>query len=116
MADSRWPAVALILLTLGLAIAWGVARPNGGADSKTASFQEYYQSFRGLPESSRELAFIGPDTDQCVHYEPAGLRITLPAGYPGKRPDTGLNIGVAVQGDFGITVSFEILHESQASH
>ena len=50
-----------------------------------------------------------------MHFEPAGLRITLPADYAGERPDTGLATGLVVKGDFEITVSFEVLREPEAA-
>jgi hypothetical protein len=54
-----------------------------------------------------------------VHFEPAGLRITLPReyagppGFFGERPDTGVAVAVGVKGDFEITVSYEILQEPE---
>jgi hypothetical protein len=39
------------------------------------------------------------------------MRITLPLGYPGTRPGTGLELASKVKGDFEITVNFEVLKE-----
>jgi len=43
------------------------------------------------------------------------VRITLPAGFPGERPQTGLSVPVSLKGDFTITVSFEILQEPEGA-
>jgi DNA-directed RNA polymerase subunit RPC12/RpoP len=53
----------------------------------------------------------GPDADECVKHDAMGLRITLPAGHVGARPETGLRVQVDVRGDFEITMSFDLLHE-----
>src|SRR5262249_27162658 len=61
--------------------------------------------------NAHSLERFGPDAEQCVKFERDGLRITLPPGYPGDRPPTGLGTGLTVKGDFEITVHFEILKE-----
>ncbi len=73
--------------------------------------QEYFQPFKGPPINAREFKFRGPDAESLVKYEPAGLRMTLPPGYPEQRPGTGLALLTTVTGDFEITVNFEILKE-----
>ncbi len=81
-------------------------------------FQEYTQPFRG-PETCPGWELHGPDAEPCVHFEPAGLRIALPAGRPPSGQGTGASLPLAVQGDFEVTVSFEILHEpdpNEAGH
>jgi hypothetical protein len=70
---------------------------------------EVVQSLRGKPENAHEFKRTGPDAGQCVHFEPEGLRIQLPAGYPGERPSTGMLTRLDVRGDFEITVAYDIL-------
>jgi hypothetical protein len=56
----------------------------------------------------------GPDATDCVKFEPDGLRITLPIGYPRPRPGTGVVTDFGVKGDFEITANIEILQEPNA--
>jgi serine/threonine protein kinase len=107
--------VAPVLAALGLVVwfAGGVGQPEAPRDLA----QQYRLSLTDPSEDRRGLEFVGPDAEDCVRFEPKGLRITLPAGYDGppgwhgERPDTGLVIPVIVKGDFEITVRFEILKE-----
>jgi len=78
------------------------------ADTKVESFQEYYLSFQGNPANSTGFKLLGPNAEECVRFEPDGLRLRLP---PGQRPNTGLATGILVKGDFEITVDFEVLQE-----
>ncbi|HKI37078.1 MAG TPA: protein kinase [Gemmataceae bacterium] len=73
--------------------------------------QEYSWPPKGEPDNHQLLMRIGPDAEECVRFEPAGLRITLPAGHPGKRLSTGVATTFAVKGDFEITMSFNMLRE-----
>lgn len=57
------------------------------------------------------LELVGPDADKLAKYEAAGLRVTLPAGYPKLRPAVGVASNVVVKGDFEITVNFQVIHE-----
>ncbi len=75
--------------------------------------REYYQSFKGEPENSKDLEFIGPNANDCVRFEPGGLRISLPGNHPKDKP-TGLATGLTVKGNFEITVHFDLLHEPEA--
>jgi serine/threonine protein kinase len=114
----RWLGVAALALLAGLGlglVAWLAGTPHPGAGKEAP--QEYYHSFKDHPDDRQGLELIGPDADDCVKFEPAGLRITLPAGYTGppgfhgERPDTGVILSVGVKGDFEITAGFEILQE-----
>jgi len=102
-----WLAPLLLLTTCGLEIGTGFARAGDGK----APLQEYQLSFQGEPSTLPKLRLDGPMAEECVRFDPDGLRITLPAGHPGVRPDTGLATGIRVKGDFEITVGFEILQE-----
>jgi hypothetical protein len=77
------------------------------------SGQEYFQSFQGGTDCPPGWELVGDDAEQMVHFEPGGLRISLPADYPEPRPATGVGTTWAVRGDFEITVSFEILREPE---
>ncbi len=84
-----------------------IAQPQHKADYARA----YYHSFKGDPEIGDEFLFHGLNPRECALFEPAGLRISLPAGHPDKRPGTGLTISTPVQGDFEITLGYEIIEE-----
>jgi hypothetical protein len=75
--------------------------------------QEYYHSFKGDRDIGSEFHWHGLEPQQCVVFEPAGLRITLPAGYPGKRMGTGIGLDTTVKGDFEVTIRYEILKEPE---
>jgi serine/threonine protein kinase len=110
-----WPAsLALVPLAAG---ALGLGLWFAGGSARAASrFQEYHQSLKSVPSDSG-LQAIGPDAEECVSFEPEGLRIKLPtdyagpAGWHGERPDTGIVVPVALKGDFDVAMTFQILHE-----
>jgi hypothetical protein len=77
---------------------------------KKALAQKYAQSFRGS-EVPPGWERRGPGAEQSVHFEPAGLRISLPKGKPADPVGTGVVTHLAVHGDFEMTVRFEILQE-----
>ena len=110
----------LILLLVGGWIAFGTGQGAGpvaaaGAADDTQTMKEYHRQFEGNPEKGPLLDLYGPDADQCVKFEPEGLRITLPTGYPGNRPDTGVITRFGVKGDFEITLSYQILDQPVAA-
>ncbi len=76
--------------------------------------QEYRQSFTkmALP-AGWEL--VGPAAEDCVRFEPAGLRINLPAGWGGERQGTGIKSSFGVQGDFDMSLAFDMLAEPSAA-
>jgi hypothetical protein len=106
-----------VLLALGLEIRLG--RESAPREDRRAEglVQQYRQPFTSSLGDRPAPQRIGPDSEQCVVFEPEGLRITLPAGYedplrPNKeRSDTGVSIPLIVKGDFEITVRYEILNE-----
>jgi hypothetical protein len=85
--------------------------PPSSSSTPARPAKEYEWIFKGQPPNSQLLELVGPDADECVHYEPNGLRITLPTDHQGKRVGTGLGTNFDIQGDFEITMSFEILKE-----
>jgi serine/threonine protein kinase/DNA-directed RNA polymerase subunit RPC12/RpoP len=106
-----WPLALLLLPVLGLGIAFLFAGAAAEKGPGTEQAQEYYLPLRGEPPDGQTWEFIGPQADQCVKFEPDGLRITLPRDYPGRRPKTGVGHPLTVKGDFEMTVSYEILQE-----
>jgi hypothetical protein len=88
------------------------AAPVGAQGESTP---DVHLSLKGKPEEIAGLQLIGPDAEKCVHFEPDGLRINLPAGYAGERPNTGIRTSVAVKGDFEILVNFEVLAEPETA-
>jgi serine/threonine protein kinase len=77
--------------------------------------QEVFWALKGKPEKGPPLELIGPDAESCVRFEADGLRIVMPPGQPEEGPLVGVSANVAVQGDYEITVRFEILHEPDHS-
>src|SRR5688572_16159411 len=73
--------------------------------------EEYHPSLKGEGKPVPGLALHGPEANECVTFEPEGLRIKLPSTYPRQRPGTGVVTDFGVKGDFEITVSFEIIEE-----
>jgi hypothetical protein len=98
----------LALLALGAAL----ADASAVRAQAPAYKQEYLHSFKG-PPAVQEWNLTGPEAQECVHFEKDALRITLPAGYPKARGETGIRTNLAVAGDFEITMDFEILQEPE---
>jgi hypothetical protein len=73
--------------------------------------KSYLHPFKGGPGIYPGWDFEGPGAEQLVQFEAKGLLITLPQGWQGERPATGLRSRFGVKGDFEITMSFEILQE-----
>jgi hypothetical protein len=98
------PLFAAVVLALG----FGAVRAQ---EPNTTYAKEYYQAFKGAPANPQDFKRFGPDCDQCVTFDPDGLRINLPRGYAGARPSTGVVTNFGIRGDFEITVGFELLNE-----
>lgn len=92
---------------------FSVAAAQDDAKEKKGFLQEFKLPLRGEGEWRKEWNLIGHDTANCVKFENEGLRITLPAGFAGERPHTGLTTRLHVKGDFEITVKYEILKEPE---
>jgi RNA polymerase sigma factor (sigma-70 family) len=76
---------------------------------------EWYHSFTEKAGDHGAFNLIGPDAASCVQFDPAGLRITLPTGYAGKRFGTGVACPLEIRGDFEITATYELLREPEAA-
>src|SRR5262249_40998925 len=101
-----WPGALLLLAASGLGISAWLAAGGGGPAPRAASAKDYSPSFKDTPEAGRGGELFGADAEDCVKSEPAGLRITLPAGYPPERPSIGVIRRATVKGDCEITVSY----------
>lgn len=68
--------------------------------------QTYEQSFRDTDVKPESWNFTNRRSEQLVRFEPAGVRIDLPAGEP---MSAGIISQFRVKGDFEITLRFEML-------
>jgi serine/threonine protein kinase len=93
-----------------LAIVFGVGGVGGPEPKET---RVVHLPLQGISPDRQGLEFVGPDAKRCVTFEPDGLRITLPAGFPLERPGTGVRIPMPAHGDFEATIHFEILSEPE---
>jgi hypothetical protein len=94
-----------------LALAIGYVATNRDPEPPPAPGQDVYRSLKGEAEHREAFERRGPNAEQCVRFEPEGLRITLPPGFPMQRPMIGVGTDLPIQGDFEITVNFQILNE-----
>ncbi len=101
---------AIWLALLGAVVAQTAGAQEVEPALKKKVFQEYRPSLKDGAKNER-FQLMGPDADECVKFDDAGLRITLPTEYVGSRPETGIRVDVEIKGDFEITMSFDILHE-----
>jgi Protein of unknown function (DUF1583) len=105
-------ACRLILLLLAALIApplTGAGSEPGAEPEPGTEYHEYYVPLTSRPENLPRMQLVGPNAETCVRFEPAGMRITLPPGFKGSRPQVGLSTGLALKGDFEATVDFEVL-------
>lgn len=106
-----WLFVGPVLL-IGTAPWNQSARAQEPPDDQEHKFQQKQSwIFRGNPSKPPGLHLLGPNAEQSVRFEDEGLRITLPAGWKGDRPGTGVQADLRLQGDFAIWMSFDILKE-----
>lgn len=98
----------LVVVFLVLTTLLVFARPR---DEQPPAKMTYSQPFKGKPEDMQRYALRGPDVTHHLNFEPDGLRINLPSGYPGQRPSTGLIFNSTLQGNFEVTARFELLKE-----
>jgi hypothetical protein len=109
-----WPC-AILACVIGSIVRDAAAQD---ANVPRAHAQEIHFSAKDFGEKRPEWELYGVNPDKHVKFEPAGLRITIPAGfdgpmpeYNGRRPRTGVSIGLIAKGDFEITTRFEFLQE-----
>ncbi|HKI37762.1 MAG TPA: protein kinase [Gemmataceae bacterium] len=105
-----WPGALLLVATLALSVfLMAQAAPPGGnlREPKRELREQLVHDFRGRPLPP-EMVRFGSLEDRFITEEAEGLRITLPV----NRADLGamgLSLPVGVEGDFEITLAFEIL-------
>src|SRR5207249_4040481 len=105
MAPRIYHLLVLLALAAAAPFAWS-------ADEAVPKKGEYYEALKEPREKPPAgLEIYGPFADRCLDFEAAGLRVSLPAGYLGQRPGTGLVTDFGLKGDFEITLGFEILGE-----
>src|SRR5688572_4900369 len=103
----------LVVLASGAWLALAAAQDEPRADKEANP--RLHLPLTGTAEDLSAATRIGPNAEKCVRFEAAGVRITLPAGFAAERPQTGLSVPVSLQGDFTITVGFDILQEPQGA-
>jgi RNA polymerase sigma factor (sigma-70 family) len=112
----RLAVLSLCLLALVAVILWLTSAPSAGSvavpSSQKESPREFFQSFKGRAKDWQRWDRCGPDSNECVRFEPDGVHITLPRGFPGDRPYTGLSTEIEVVGDFEMSVHFEFLPDA----
>ncbi|WP_020474416.1 hypothetical protein [Zavarzinella formosa] len=104
------PLFGVIAILAGLPRS-AAAQPAGAPVLREKYPEEYHPALKGDGKPVAGLAKFGPDADECVSFESAGLRINLPATYPRQRSGTGVITDFGVHGDFEITIGFEIIEE-----
>ncbi len=109
MNRRRVPIDLAYCLGFALIFAWHAP----AQEPKPKTSKEIVHSLKELPDKVQDLELVGPDANKLAKYEPTGLRITLPAGYPKLRPAIGVASNVVVKGDFEITVNFQVLREPE---
>jgi hypothetical protein len=77
--------------------------------------KERHLSLKGKFDNQEGWQFVGPDAEECVRFEPEGMRIVLPLGHVGERANTGMKVTTPGKGDFEISVNFEILKEPKVA-
>jgi hypothetical protein len=75
---------------------------------RPASGSEISQDFRGRPYDPALFRLTGPGASSVIQPDRRGLRITLPPEH-GMKPAVGIVLSTGLQGDFEITMEYEIL-------
>src|SRR5258708_38402720 len=73
-----------------------------------ATGAEILQDFRGRPYDPALFRPTGPGASSAIQPDRRGLRITLPPDH-GMKPAVGIVLRTGFQGDFEITMEYEIL-------
>ena len=125
------PAARFVGLALALALAAGHGQSEAGDDKagkkqaakdgdvrkeepprhKERYAREYDHSFKADKELDPNFRMHGLAPQECIEFEPAGMRIHLPDGHAGKRMGTGVGIDTTVKGDFEVTLRYEMIKE-----
>jgi hypothetical protein len=101
----------LLLVVTWTAGTWpGFTQEPAKIELKPGSNPAIHLPLKGTQQDLQALTWTGLDAAKHVRFEPAGLRITLPADYPKDR-FTGLSMPIVIKGDFEVTVGFEVLAE-----
>ena len=77
--------------------------------------QEFTESFKSLPAKNPRWGWIWPDVAGFVKYDADGVRFDLPPAPAKGRNPVGLGAKLTIKGDFEITLSYEILGETQGT-
>jgi DNA-directed RNA polymerase subunit RPC12/RpoP len=101
MEDRRW-------------LAGGAGEPPANPRVKYA--KEYFHSFKEDADLPADFTWDGLDPANCLEFQRDGLHLALPAGHEGKRMGTGLASTFPVQGDFEITLTFDMLREPEPAN
>jgi Protein of unknown function (DUF1583) len=78
---------------------------------ESAAPRELHFSFKGATQKSDKFEFFGPGAEDCVRFEPEGLRIKTSPDFPSDHSSTGVVYNTLAKGDFEVTTDFEILRE-----
>lgn len=74
--------------------------------------REYHPKLAG-DTVAEQLTIYGPDAKDVVAPDAAGLKLSLPRGYPLPRPGTGVEVDFGLRGDFEITMRYDIAKEPE---
>lgn len=97
------------LASLGVVLAIGCVSQLSAQQPALELAWTYAEPFQGTPRQAKDFELLGVEAAQSVKYEPAGLRIALPAG-KSHRP-TGVTTAFGLSGDFDVSVAYQILQE-----
>jgi hypothetical protein len=96
------PALKSCLARVALGALCGFCALRGAAGAEIA------QDFRGRPYDPALFRLTGPGASGAIHQDSRGLRIALPREH-GMKPAVGIVLRSGFQGDFEITMEYEIL-------
>jgi hypothetical protein len=99
--------IRILLIAVGILVT-----PMLGRSAERDYKKEFHLSLTSEPDGRLGWNYFGPEAEQFIKFEPAGVHVTLPAGGgDGGRPATGVGLPIVVKGNFEITVAYEILGE-----
>jgi hypothetical protein len=116
-----WPTAFFGLLVALALVCWTC--PGASQEPpKQKTLHSFRPPLKHAADDPKGLERTGPAAEQCVTFEPGGIRITLPVdfsgqtGFHGERLDTGVVVPVEVRGDFEITATYEVLREPEPTN